>query len=61
LLSLLKGIKIPVIAESGINDVKTLVKLYNAGANGALIGNYFLKAKSPGLAVKNFLKEICYG
>ncbi|HOK80014.1 MAG TPA: indole-3-glycerol phosphate synthase TrpC [bacterium] len=61
LLSLLKGVKIPVIAESGINDAKTLVNLFNAGANGALIGSYFLKAKSPGMALKNLLKEMCYG
>lgn len=61
LLSLLKGVKIPVIAESGINDGKVLKKLYEAGANGALIGTHLLKAKSPENALRKFLKEMKNG
>ncbi len=61
LISLLKGVKIPIIAESGVNDIKTVIDLYNAGASGALIGSRFLKEKSPGMSVTKFLKEIYDG
>ncbi len=58
LLSSVKNIKIPIIAESGINNSKMLKKLYQQGASGVLIGEYLLRSKSPSLAVKKLLKEI---
>ncbi|MCX7706161.1 MAG: indole-3-glycerol phosphate synthase TrpC [bacterium] len=61
LLSLLKGVKIPVIVESGIANVEQLINFFNAGANGALIGSYFLKAESPGKTLKTLIKEMQNG
>ncbi len=58
MLSLLKGVKIPVIVESGINGPEQLIGFFNAGANGALIGSHFLRAKSPGKALRNLIKEM---
>ncbi|HOQ82029.1 MAG TPA: indole-3-glycerol-phosphate synthase [bacterium] len=61
LLSSAKNIKIPVIAESGVKDANILRQLYQSGASGALIGEYFLRSKSPGELVKKLLKEMNYG
>lgn len=58
LLSLTKGAKIPVIVESGINGSEQLINFLNAGADGALIGSYLLRAKSPGTALRNLIKEL---
>ncbi len=60
LLSCAKNIKIPVIAESGVKDSIILKKLYQSGVDGVLIGEYLLRSKSPGEAVKKLLKEIEY-
>jgi len=61
LLSFAKNIKIPIIAESGVKDANKLRQLYQSGASGALIGEYLLRSKSPGGAVKKLLKEMNYG
>ncbi|MCM8825715.1 MAG: indole-3-glycerol phosphate synthase TrpC [Candidatus Omnitrophica bacterium] len=61
LLSMIKDIKIPVIAESGITNSRTLVELRKAGASGVLIGTYLLRAHSPGKALKQLLKEMRNG
>lgn len=42
------------IAESGINDVKNIHYLEQYGFKGFLIGEYFMKQKSPGQAFKEF-------
>jgi indole-3-glycerol phosphate synthase len=56
------GNKIPddkiKIAESGINDVKTIQLLKRHGFNGFLMGEKFMREKNPGLAFHNFIKEL---
>lgn len=42
------------IAESGINDVKSIHYLKQRGFNGFLIGEYFMKQEDPGRAFKEF-------
>jgi indole-3-glycerol phosphate synthase len=42
------------IAESGINDVKTIRYLKQYGFKGFLMGEYFMKQKNPGTAFKEF-------
>ena len=42
------------VAESGINDVKNIQYLKQYGFKGFLIGEYFMKQKSPAEAFKNF-------
>ena len=39
------------IAESGLNDPETLVRLRQAGINGVLIGEHFMRADDPGQAL----------
>ncbi len=48
----------PVIAESGISDVHTIVTLRKAGFNGFLIGEYFMKQDDPGLAFEEFIHQL---
>lgn len=45
------------ISESGISDPQTLVKLKEAGFNGFLIGESFMKSSRPEQAAYNFMKE----
>lgn len=42
------------VAESGINDVKDIHYLQQHGFKGFLIGEYFMKQKSPAKAFKDF-------
>lgn len=42
------------VAESGINDVENIRYLKQFGFQGFLIGEYFMKQKSPAEAFKNF-------
>jgi indole-3-glycerol phosphate synthase len=58
LLSCLKGVKIPVISESGIRDKETVKKLFDAGVNGILIGEHLLRTKTPSREIKRLLKGI---
>lgn len=45
------------ISESGISDPKTLVQLKDAGFDGFLIGENFMKSSRPEQAAFNFIKE----
>jgi indole-3-glycerol phosphate synthase len=48
----------PVIAESGISDIKTVLTLREAGCKGFLIGENFMKEEDPGIALENFVKQL---
>jgi len=39
------------VAESGLSDPETLVRLREAGVNGVLIGEHFMRAENPGKAL----------
>ena len=57
-LSTLIPNKFAKISESGIEDVKTILKLKNYGFDGFLIGTRFMKQPNPGQACKEFISEI---
>ncbi len=46
------------IAESGIDDVQTILRFKEAGFKGFLMGEKFMKAPDPGLAFRQFVKEL---
>ncbi len=46
------------ISESGIKSIKDIEKLKSYGFKGFLIGENFMKSKSPGIELKNFIKNI---
>lgn len=46
------------ISESGIDSAKTILDLKDAGFNGFLIGETFMKNSRPELACANFIKEV---
>jgi indole-3-glycerol phosphate synthase len=48
----------PVIAESGISDIQTIINLRKAGFSGFLIGENFMKMPDPALAFENFVIEL---
>ncbi|HVY73693.1 MAG TPA: indole-3-glycerol phosphate synthase TrpC [Puia sp.] len=48
----------PIIAESGIHDADTVVKLKTAGFNGFLIGELFMKAPDPAIAFASFVDQL---
>ncbi len=48
----------PVISESGITDVDTIIDLYNIGFRGFLIGETFMKAPKPAIAFADFMKTL---
>lgn len=48
----------PAIAESGINNVDTIVTLQNAGFKGFLIGERFMKEPDPSIAFANFVTQL---
>ena len=41
------------VAESGLSDPETLVRLREAGVNGVLIGEHFMRAENPGTALSD--------
>ncbi|WP_313252983.1 indole-3-glycerol phosphate synthase TrpC [Empedobacter sp.] len=45
------------VAESGISDSKTVKELRQAGFQGFLIGENFMKAENPSQAFEQFVKE----
>lgn len=45
------------VAESGLSDPKTLVRLRKAGVNGVLIGEHFMRADHPGEALSQLRAE----
>jgi len=46
------------VAESGISGVDDVIRLYEAGYNAFLIGEYFMKHEKPELAASLFMEEI---
>ena len=46
------------VSESGISNPDTIRQLRQAGFQGFLIGETFMKEKDPGLALKNFIEAI---
>ncbi|MDF3077971.1 MAG: indole-3-glycerol phosphate synthase [Sphingobacteriaceae bacterium] len=46
------------ISESGISHPKTIMELKEAGFNGFLIGENFMKEEDPGLAIRSFISEL---
>ena len=46
------------VSESGISDPETIKQLKNAGFNGFLIGENFMKEKDPVKAMEEFVKQI---
>ena len=51
------------VAESGLSDPETLVRIREAGVNGVLIGEHFMRADDPGEAVsalRSRAKKIAY-
>ncbi|MGE7776872.1 indole-3-glycerol phosphate synthase TrpC [Chitinophaga sp. NPDC101104] len=48
----------PKVAESGMDDPKTIVELRNAGFSGFLIGEHFMKAEHPAQAFENFTRQL---
>lgn len=48
----------PVISESGISDVDTIIDLQNVGFKGFLIGEVFMKTKKPAIAFAEFMKQL---
>ncbi len=46
------------ISESGISNARSVVRLIEAGFQGFLIGENFMKTEDPGLACKHFIEEI---
>jgi indole-3-glycerol phosphate synthase len=47
-----------MIAESGINEVATILHMQQAGFRGFLIGENFMKEKDPGAAFRRFAEEL---
>jgi len=48
----------PVIAESGISKVESILSLKNAGFRGFLIGETFMKATNPATAFSAFIQQL---
>jgi len=46
------------ISESAISDPETIKQLKKAGFSGFLIGENFMKQADPGLAIREFVKEL---
>jgi len=46
------------VAESGINDIQTIVTLRKSGFRGFLIGERFMKMADPGLAFEQFVIDL---
>jgi indole-3-glycerol phosphate synthase len=45
------------VAESGLSDPETLVRLRKAGVNGVLIGEHLMRAEHPGEALSQLRAE----
>ena len=48
---------VATVSESGIHSPGDLVVLHKHGIDAALIGEYFMKQKNPGIAVRQLLEE----
>ena len=51
-------VNMPAVAESGINNVDTIVTLHQAGFKGFLIGEHFMKESSPSVAFADFVLQL---
>ena len=49
---------IPHISESGISGAETIIKLRQAGYNGFLMGESFMKTAEPAIALKILIEEL---
>jgi len=49
---------LPKIAESGINDTATLLRLKDNGFQGFLIGEQFMKQEKPAVACRQFVEAL---
>jgi indole-3-glycerol phosphate synthase len=49
---------LPKIAESGISEPETVLKMRQAGFTGFLMGEHFMKEKEPGEAFRRFAERI---
>lgn len=49
---------IPHISESGISEVETIIKLRQAGYNGFLMGESFMKTAEPAGALRTLIEEL---
>lgn len=47
-----------LVAESGINEVATILHMKNAGFTGFLVGEHFMKEKDPGAAFGAFVQKL---
>jgi indole-3-glycerol phosphate synthase len=57
LIDLLPG-NLVKVAESGIRSAGDFFNLRNAGFNGFLIGEHFMRNSDPGLACKTFIDRL---
>lgn len=48
----------PLISESGITDVETIINLYELGFKGFLIGETFMRTPKPAIAFADFMKQL---
>jgi indole-3-glycerol phosphate synthase len=48
----------PLVAESGISQVETILRMKAAGFSGFLIGESFMKEADPAAAFRQFVKEL---
>lgn len=48
----------PAIAESGINEIETILTLRKAGFKGFLIGERFMREDDPAMAFEQFVAEL---
>jgi indole-3-glycerol phosphate synthase len=46
------------ISESGISSPDTLLQLREAGFDGFLIGETFMKTEAPGETLRNFIQTL---
>lgn len=46
------------VSESGISNPETIKRLRKVGYRGFLMGEHFMKAANPGLALKEFIEEL---
>jgi indole-3-glycerol phosphate synthase len=49
---------LPKIAESGIDDPETVVRMRQAGFSGFLMGEHFMKHADPGEAFHRFVEKV---
>jgi indole-3-glycerol phosphate synthase len=50
-----------LIAESGINEIATILHMKKAGFRGFLVGEHFMKEKDPGAAFGSFVLQLSAG